>query len=145
VTKKLEKAKSWGRKLKKKHRHYKSKAARFFKQLSFLPWLRDQSWARGFDWAFESFQVLVLNPKAFRFQTETMIAVGFMDLPELATIELIEMGADLFPDASGWGQRASSLDVTPRLLQKGISENFDFHVTLRPHQSYKLPSKCIFL
>lgn len=38
-----------------------------------------------------------------------MIAAEFMDLPESATTELIEMGGDLFPDASGWGQRASYL------------------------------------
>jgi hypothetical protein len=35
--------------------------------------------------------------------------------------------------------------VTPRLLQKGISENFDFHVTLRHRQSYKLTAEYIFL
>jgi hypothetical protein len=35
--------------------------------------------------------------------------------------------------------------VTPRLLQKGVSENFDFHVTLRHHQSYKLTTENIFL
>jgi len=34
--------------------------------------------------------------------------------------------------------------VTPRLLQKGISENFDFHMTLRHHQSYKLAAEYIF-
>jgi hypothetical protein len=34
--------------------------------------------------------------------------------------------------------------VTPRLLQKGVSENFDFHMTLRHHQSYKLAVKYIF-
>jgi hypothetical protein len=34
--------------------------------------------------------------------------------------------------------------VTPRLLQKDVSENFDFHVTLRYHQSYKLAGKYIF-
>jgi chromosome segregation ATPase len=48
LTKKLEKAESRGRRLKKKCKHYKSKAAWFLKQLSFLPWLRDQSWVRGF-------------------------------------------------------------------------------------------------
>jgi len=45
LTKKLEKAESWRKRLKKRYQHYKSKAAWFFKQLSFLPWLRDQSWA----------------------------------------------------------------------------------------------------
>jgi len=35
-------------------------------------------------------------------------------------------------------------DVTPRLLQKGVSENFDFHVTLRHHQSYKLAAEYFF-
>jgi hypothetical protein len=35
--------------------------------------------------------------------------------------------------------------VMPHLLQKGVSENFDFHVTLRHHQSYKLAAEYIFL
>jgi hypothetical protein len=30
-------------------------------------------------------------------------------------------------------QNTTKKIVTPRLLQKGISENFDFHVTLRHH------------
>jgi hypothetical protein len=34
--------------------------------------------------------------------------------------------------------------VTPHLLQKGVKENFDFHVTLRHHQSYKLAAEYIF-
>jgi hypothetical protein len=32
----------------------------------------------------------------------------------------------------------------PRLLQKGASKNFDFHVTLQHRQSYKLTAKYIF-
>jgi hypothetical protein len=35
--------------------------------------------------------------------------------------------------------------ITLHLLQKGVSENFDFHVTLRHHQSYKLAAEYIFL
>jgi hypothetical protein len=34
--------------------------------------------------------------------------------------------------------------VTPRLLQKDVSENFDFHVTLRHHRSYKLAAEYFF-
>lgn len=35
--------------------------------------------------------------------------------------------------------------VKPRLLQKGVSENFDLHVTLRYHQSYKLAAEYIYI
>jgi hypothetical protein len=35
--------------------------------------------------------------------------------------------------------------VTPCLLQKGVSENFNFHVTLRHHQSYKLAAEYIYI
>jgi hypothetical protein len=40
---------------------------------------------------------------------------------------------------------AGRLLVTPRLLQKDVSENFDFHVTLRHHQSYKLAVEYIYI
>jgi hypothetical protein len=33
----------------------------------------------------------------------------------------------------------------PRLLQKGVSGNFDFHVTLQHHQSYKLAVEYIYI
>jgi hypothetical protein len=33
--------------------------------------------------------------------------------------------------------------VTPRPLQKDVSENFNFHMTLRHHQNYKLAAECI--
>jgi len=35
--------------------------------------------------------------------------------------------------------------VTPHLLQKGITENFDFHVILRHHQSYKIAAEYIYI
>jgi hypothetical protein len=35
--------------------------------------------------------------------------------------------------------------VTLHLLQKDVSENFDFHVTLRHHQSYKLVAEYIYI
>jgi len=40
--------------------------------------------------------------------------------------------------------RKNFIFVTPRLLQKGVSKNFDFHVTLRHHQSYKLTAEYFF-
>jgi len=39
---------------------------------------------------------------------------------------------------------SQKISVTPRLLQKGESENFNFHVTLRHHRSYKLIAKYFF-
>jgi hypothetical protein len=41
-------------------------------------------------------------------------------------------------------RRRKPKSVTPLLLQKGVSENFDFHVTLRHHQSYKLAAEYTF-
>jgi hypothetical protein len=46
-----------------------------------------------------------------------------------------------------WGMGKIGKFVTPRLfilLQKGVSENFDFHVTLRHYQNYKLAAEYIF-
>jgi len=36
------------------------------------------------------------------------------------------------------------LNVTPRLLQKDVSKNFDFYVILRHHQSYRLVAEYFF-
>jgi hypothetical protein len=36
--------------------------------------------------------------------------VEFMDLLEPATVELLQMVEDLFPNAPGWGQRANYLE-----------------------------------
>jgi len=47
-----------------------------------------------------------------------------------------------------WHTTISCFCVTPRLLQKWneyVSENFDFYMTLRFHQSYKLATECIFI
>jgi len=35
-------------------------------------------------------------------------------------------------------------NLTPRLLQNDVSENFDFYMTLRHHQSYKLAAEYIY-
>jgi chromosome segregation ATPase len=65
ATQRFEEAEGKCEYLKKKLSFFQIKAARYFKQLSFLPWLRDHSWARGFNWGFEAFRTLVLNPQHF--------------------------------------------------------------------------------
>jgi hypothetical protein len=58
-------AESRCKRLQKKYNHYKSKAKQYFKQLNLVPWLRDLSWARSFNWGFENYKTLVLNPQVF--------------------------------------------------------------------------------
>jgi chromosome segregation ATPase len=43
----------------------------YLKQLSYVPFLLDQSWARGFNWGFENFQTLVKNPQ-YKFDPEAV-------------------------------------------------------------------------
>lgn len=97
----LEGTESKYRKLKKKYYHYKAKAAQFLKQLSFLPWFRDQSWARGYHWGFESFRTLAKNPSVFQINLST-VPVNFLPIPEQVAHELHDLGAELLPDAPRW-------------------------------------------
>jgi hypothetical protein len=73
----------------------------YLKQLSYVPFLRDQSWARGFNWGFENFQTLVKNPQ-YKFNPETVgpHLVGFSDE---AVQEMDDFGKEFMPDVPSWG------------------------------------------
>jgi hypothetical protein len=83
ATQRFEEAEGRCEYLKKKLSYFQVKAARYFKQLSFLPWLRDHSWARGFNWGFEAFRTLVLNPRLFNFEAKSVSLTSFLFLRAL--------------------------------------------------------------
>jgi len=67
-----------------------AKLKRYLKQLSYVPFLRDQSWARGFNWGFENFQTLVTNPK-YKFDPET-VGPHLVGFPDEAIQEMEDFG-----------------------------------------------------
>jgi uncharacterized small protein (DUF1192 family) len=74
----------------------RAKLKHYLKQLSYVPFLRDQSWGRGCNWGFENFRTLVTNPQ-YKFDPQTVgpLLVGF---PEEAILEMEEFGKDFMPD-----------------------------------------------
>jgi len=81
-----------------------AKLKHYLKQLSYVPFLRDQSSARGCNWGFKNFQTLVTNPK-YKFDPETVgpQLVGFL---EEAILEMEEFGKEFMPDVLSWGDDA---------------------------------------
>jgi chromosome segregation ATPase len=73
-----------------------AKLKRYLKQLSYVPFLRDQSWARGFNWGFENFRTLVTNPK-YKFDPET-VGPQLVGFPNEAVQEMEEFGKEFMPD-----------------------------------------------
>jgi hypothetical protein len=69
-----------------------------------VPFLWDQSWARGCNWGFENFQTLVTNPQ-YRFDPET-VGPQLVGFPEEAILEMDEFGKDFMPDVLSWGDDA---------------------------------------
>ena len=127
ATQRFEEAEGKCEYLKRQLSYFKVKAARYFKQLSFLPWLRDHSWARGFNWGFEAFRTLVLHPNLFDFEPKT-VKSDFLPVPETARGELHYMGEELFPDVLNWTERMS-FPTDPALPQLPLdvseSESYD--------------------
>jgi hypothetical protein len=129
ATQRFEEAEGKCEYLKKKLSYFKVKAARYFKQLSFLPWLRDHSWARGFNWGFEAFRTLVLHPNLFDFEAES-VKSDFLPVPENARNELHYMGEELFPDVLNWAERMGfptdhSLPQLPSDVSESDDESYD--------------------
>ena len=89
----------------------RAKLKRYQKQLSYAPYLRDQSWGRGCHWGFENFRTLVTNPQ-YKFDPETVdpMLVGF---PEEAIDEMEEFGKDFMPDVPNWGLDAPVPEEDP--------------------------------
>lgn len=78
----------------------RAKLKRYLKQLSYVPHIRDHSWARGCHWGFENFRTLVTNPQ-YKFDPATVdpMLVGF---PEEALQEMENFGKDFMPDVPNW-------------------------------------------
>jgi uncharacterized small protein (DUF1192 family) len=82
----------------------RAKLKRYLKQLSYVPFLRDQSWARGCNWGFENFQTLVTNPQ-YKFDPET-VGPQLVGFPERAILEMDEFSKDFMPDVPSWDDDA---------------------------------------
>jgi uncharacterized small protein (DUF1192 family) len=82
----------------------RAKLNRYLKQLSYVPFLRDQSWARGCNWGFENFQTLVTNPQ-YKFDPET-VGPQLVGFPKREIIEMDEFGKDFMPDVPSWDDDA---------------------------------------
>jgi hypothetical protein len=107
VTKLHKDAESRYKKLRKKYHHYKSKVRQYLKQLTFVPLLRDLAWAQVFNWGFENFKNLVLNPDRFNFLPKIMSPI-FLRVPDQGIFELKDMGVEDVPDVLDWSQNAPS-------------------------------------
>jgi hypothetical protein len=78
-----------------------AKLKSYLKQLSYVPFLRDQSWGRGFKWGFENFRTLLKNSQdKFDLETVGPLVVG---IPEEAIQEMEEFGKKFMPDVPSWG------------------------------------------
>lgn len=82
----------------------RTKLKRYLKQLSYVSFLRDQSWARGCNWGFKNFQTLVTNPQ-YKFDPET-VGPQLVGFPEEAILEMEEFGKDFMPNVPSWGDDA---------------------------------------
>jgi hypothetical protein len=91
----------------KKYHHYKAKAVRYLKQLLLVPWLHDQGWACGFNWGFDNFRTLVLNPHRFNFSPET-VSPTLLNISDEVINELEQMGVEQFLDVLDWSEFAAS-------------------------------------
>lgn len=77
---------------------WKAKATRYLKELSFVPWLRDLVWARGFYWGFENYRHLTINQDRYNIDPTT-VNFDFRKLPSRAIDELADIGKNLLPNA----------------------------------------------
>jgi hypothetical protein len=93
------------KKIRKKSHHYKSKSKRLKKQLDLVPWLRGLSWGRGSNWGFESLRTMLLHPKFFEVDPET-VTPDLIEMPASATNELQTLGVEFFPDVTDWTEDA---------------------------------------
>lgn len=114
----LQKAKSKCYELRKKSKHYKSKATcykaradRFHGQILAFTKVRDQTWVNGFRWGFDSLKEFVLNPSTPSPNFAKLNYIDFMDVPKEAILELRGIGRDLIPDVPEWvGDDADPVD-----------------------------------
>jgi hypothetical protein len=74
----------------------KDKTKHYLKQLSYVPYLRDQSWGRGFNWGFENFQSLATKPQ-YKFDPTT-VGPLLVRISDEAIKEMEEFGLDFMLD-----------------------------------------------
>ena len=55
-----------------RYHYWKAKAVHCLAQLSFVPWLQDMLWSRGFHWGFENYQYLYVNRACFNIDLATV-------------------------------------------------------------------------
>jgi len=109
------------KRLRQKYNHYKNKEKRLLKQLSFVPWLWDLGWALGFNWGFEDFSNLVLNPDRFDIQPEN-VTFTFLRVPDQGILELEGLGVQFFLDVPDWSKNALNPHGGIHLLSDIASE-----------------------
>jgi hypothetical protein len=125
----LQKAKLKSCELRKKSKHYKSKAAhykskadRFHSQILAFTKVRDRTWVNGFSWGFDSLKEFVLNLPTPSPNFAGLNYTDFMDVPEQAILELLEIGRDLILDVPDWvGEDAGTADEVTKPADLGAS------------------------
>lgn len=78
--------------------YWKAKAARYFMELSLIPWLRDLLWVKGFHWGFENCRYLTINRERFNIDPAT-VEFNFLTISASAIDELVDTSRDLIPNA----------------------------------------------
>lgn len=79
---------------------------RLLKLLSYVPYIRDFSFGRGFNWGFKNFRALVLDPHS-GFNPRTIQYVPER-IPEDAVREMFGFGPSFMPNVPDWTNSASS-------------------------------------
>ena len=80
------------------YQYWKAKAVRYFTQLSFVPWLRDTLWSRGFHSGFENYRYLYLNQACFDVNLDE-VQSNYLRVPQDAIDKMVDSCLKLFPDA----------------------------------------------
>ena len=71
---------------------------RYLVELSFVRWLCDLLWARGFHWGFENCRHLLINREHYGIDPTT-VASNYLSLPTSAIDEMVDASQELILDA----------------------------------------------
>jgi hypothetical protein len=82
------------------HDANQEKIKRLLKQLGYVPYIRDFGFGRGFNWGFENFRALVLDPRTVQYVAER--------IPEYAVKEMSKFGPSFMADVPNWTDSAPS-------------------------------------
>jgi hypothetical protein len=80
------------------YHYWKAKVVYFLAQLSYVPWLWDMLWSRGFHWGFKSYRRLYVNQARFDIDLAT-VESNYLSPPKAAMDEMVDSGQELVPDA----------------------------------------------